>query len=208
MIVFDIGANIGAWALANKNPNKKIISVEASPKTYKVLCDRVRTSTSIIPLNYAVCASDTSSITFYHCIRADTLSTLNKDWLTSSKSRFGNYSNSIQEIQVPTITLDTLIQKYGLPDLIKIDVEGAENIVLASLSQRVPMLCFEWAAEWRETSRECIAHLASLGFTHFHIQAEDKYDYLPPKFDKTKEEVLSFLASARDKVDWGMVWAK
>jgi len=30
MLLFDIGANIGRWALANSDANTKIISVEAS----------------------------------------------------------------------------------------------------------------------------------------------------------------------------------
>ena len=34
---FDIGANIGNWSLANINQCDKIISVEASPITFKRL---------------------------------------------------------------------------------------------------------------------------------------------------------------------------
>jgi hypothetical protein len=100
-----------------------------------------------------------------------------------------------------------LIAQYGIPDTLKVDVEGAENLVLASLTQKVPVLCFEWAAEWRDKNKQCITHLAALGFSRFHIQMEDKYDYLPPAYDRTTDEVLAFFDTARDKVDWGMVWA-
>ncbi len=108
---------------------------------------------------------------------------------------------------MPTTSLDKLIAQYGIPDTLKVDVEGAENLVLASLTQKVPVLCFEWAAEWRDKNKQCITHLAALGFSRFHIQMEDKYDYLPPAYDRTTDEVLAFFDTARDKVDWGMVWA-
>jgi hypothetical protein len=146
-------------------------------------------------------------VTFYYCAAADTISTLDRDWLSSDHSRFGNYRNSIREVRVPTTSLDKLIAQYGIPDTLKVDVEGAENLVLASLTQKVPVLCFEWAAEWRDKNKQCITHLAALGFSRFHIQMEDKYDYLPPAYDRTTDEVLAFFDTARDKVDWGMVWA-
>lgn len=85
---------------------------------------------------------------------------------------------------------------------------GAENIVLASLTQKVPLLCFEWAAEWRGKNKECLAWLVSLGFTKFHVQMEDKYDYVPATIDKTVNEIMGFFETARDKVDWGMIWAQ
>ena len=46
-----------------------------------------------------------------------------------------------------TITIDKLIQEYGTPELIKIDVEGGEFECLSSLTQKVNNICFEWASE-------------------------------------------------------------
>lgn len=207
MLLFDIGANHGRYALANLERYRRIISVEASPATYTILCRNVASHSQITPLHYAVTDTSDATVTFYHCAAADTISTLDRDWLSSSTSRFANYRSAIREVQVPTISLDRLITQYGIPDLLKVDVEGAENIVLASLTQKVPSLCFEWAAEWRDKNKQCIRHLTALGFTRFHVQMEDKYDYLPPAYDRTAEEVLAFFDTARDKVDWGMVWA-
>jgi len=207
MLLFDIGANHGRYAIANLERYKRIISVEASPTTYTSLCRNITAHPQIVPLHYAVTNAVDTSVTFYHCATADTISTLDRDWLSSANSRFGNYKNTIREVTVPTISIDGLIERYGIPDLLKVDVEGAENIVLASLTQKVPTLCFEWAAEWRDKNKQCVAHLVSLGYSHFHIQMEDKYDYLPPAYERTAEEVLAFFDKARDKVDWGMIWA-
>jgi FkbM family methyltransferase len=204
MRLFDIGANIGRYAIANSSSFSQIVSVEASPGTFTKLKSDIASYSHIIPLNYAISDSSADTITFYDCA-ANTISTLDKDWLTSPSSRFCNYAQ-FKEILVPTMTLDKLISIYGVPDLLKIDVEGAENIVLASLSQKVPLLCFEWAAEWREKGKECIHHLVRLGYTKFHIQFEDKYTYRPTHFEKSATDALAFFDIARDKRDWGMIW--
>ena len=208
MLIFDIGANIGAWALANSSSDTTIVSVEASPSTFAKLAHNVKSEKKIIPLHFAISCSDVSNITFYHCISTPTISTLDKDWLSSPESRFGIYKNSIKEIVVPTRTLDSLIAEYGVPDLLKIDVEGAEDQVLRSLHCRVPVLCFEWAAEWKDKNLTCISLLSSLGYTEFDIQYEDNYKYRPSAFTKSADDIRIFFNHAIPKKDWGMIWAK
>ncbi len=219
MLIFDIGANIGRYAIANVGrgallPDSvgrvdrpgKIVAVEASPITFERLRDNVKSYSQIEPLHYAVSNTSDTHTTFYHCA-IDTISTLDKDWLCSSDSRFGSYNKIIEEVTVPAVSLDKLIEIYGVPDLLKVDVEGAENIVLASLTQKVPVLCFEWAAEWREKNKQCLSWIVSLGFTKFHIQMKDRYDYTPESYDRTADDILTFFDTAKDKIDWGMVWA-
>jgi FkbM family methyltransferase len=207
MLIFDIGANIGNWALANQN-NNTIISVEASPNTFSALKHNIQAYSNITPLHYAV-APDSSDnfITFYHCASSHVLSTLNKDWLTSPHSRFGKLESSIVEYKVPTITIDKLISLYGIPSLLKLDVEGAEHIVLKSLTQKVPLLCFEWASEWKTQNKECIDHLVSIGFTKFHIQLEDHYTYRPMHLELNSKSVCELLDTTTPKIHWGMIWA-
>ena len=103
---FDIGANIGKWSLANVNNCEKIISIEASPNTFSNLINNTSNNQKIIPLNYAVCNSDKEFIEFYNC-SADTLSTINKDWLDSEKSRFYKQYN-YNVINCKTINLNLL----------------------------------------------------------------------------------------------------
>merc|ERR1719487_1140879 len=56
----------------------------------------------------------------------DYLSSLNKDWLTDPKYRFGTH-NCFEETKVKTRSIDSLIQQYGVPAFIKIDVESHEE---------------------------------------------------------------------------------
>lgn len=208
MLLFDIGANIGAWAKANSTPGIQIISVEASPSTYAQLSTNVSDIPGVTALHYAVSPTTENTVTFYHCNRANTLSTLDRGWLSSPESRFGYCKDSITEVVVPAITIDKLIETYGMPDILKIDVEGAENIVLQSLTQKTPLICFEWASEWKEKNIQCIEHLVSLGFTGFALQYEDNYTFRPTTFDKSAADIIHTISNTTPKKEWGMIWAQ
>lgn len=202
-MLFDIGANVGKWTLANLDQTDRIVAVEASPFTFQTLVQSC-TDPKVTLLNYAVCANAGEDITFYHAIY-DTLSTLNKCWLTDETSRF--YNTPFQEIRCKTISLDQLIERYGVPDLLKIDVEGGEALCLASLSQKAKTICFEWAAETSEITRQCLEHLVGLGYSRFFLQFDDVYTFRPSEDDYTDIESLKQRLSAMiPKQDWGMIW--
>jgi FkbM family methyltransferase len=209
-LIFDVGANIGAWALAQKglDPSANIVCVEASPVTFKILEQHVRQQSGIRLVLGCVSSSKDARVPFYHCLNETVISTTDLDWLRSEKSRFGSVSNQIQTFSVPVVSLDTLIAQCGVPDLLKVDVEGAEAKVLASLTQKVPILCFEWAAEWSHSYNECIDILNKLGFTEFHVQNGNAYTYVPPQFELTCEQAREFLNKQIPKEAWGMCWAR
>ena len=198
---FDIGANIGKWSLENINHCKKIITIEASPITFKKLVDNCKND-NIILLNYAVC-NNGNDITFYRA-DCDTLSTINKEWLTAETSRCHNHHYT--DIKCKTITIDKLIEQYGLPDKIKIDVEGGEYECICSLTQKVKLLCFEWASETNTIIFNCINYLYNLGYTQYYIQMLDNYSFRPQ--DNDINTIKTKLSNTIPKQDWGMIWCK
>jgi FkbM family methyltransferase len=59
----------------------------------------------------------------------------------SGSSLIANWIQDAQQvIQVPVMTLDQAIDRYGLPQFCKIDVEGYEMEVLRGLSHAIPFL--------------------------------------------------------------------
>ena len=200
-LFFDIGSHIGLWSIANMPNAKTIVSVEASPTTFKQLVKNISENKNIVALNYAVCNNNCQDITFYEA-EANTLSTLNKEWLTSSESRFHNMRYGI--IQCKTTTIDKLIESFGMPELIKIDVEGGEYDCVSSLTKKTKSLCFEWASE----TIKCLDYLHELGFTHFYIQYKDDYTFRPSvqlyttDMNKIKQE----LSNTIPRDHWGMIW--
>lgn len=204
-LYFDIGANVGLWALANSKENRKIISIEASPTTFNRLKEKTKNNKNIECLNFAVTDSKDDTITFYEH-PWDTISTLNKDWLTSPRSRFCN-SGRIKETKVNTTSINKLIEKYGIPDLIKIDVEGGEFQVCKSLSNNdVNILNFEWASEMYDVTEKSLNYLSTIGYNKFHIQTGDEYTYTPKEFEYNLDIVKDILSKKRPKIDMGMVW--
>jgi FkbM family methyltransferase len=206
MLCFDIGANIGSWTITNKDEYSKIISVEASETTYTELVKNMANlGDRCVPLNYAVCNNNNEEVTFYSSTHSD-LSSLNKEWY-SEKSRFANIPYTA--IRCKSITLDKLIEEYGKPELIKIDVEGGEYEVISSLSSKTQTLCFEWATEMNDITFKCLDHLYNLGYEEYCVQYSDAYTYRPQTSDyKSMNDVKSELMNTRDKIDWGMIWAR
>ena len=198
---FDIGANIGNWSLKNINQCNTIIAVEASPTTFQQL--KQNCNSRIIPLNYAVCNSSVD-ITFYQA-HANTLSTMNKEWLTNPISRF--YNEPYTEIICKTISIDKLIAQYGIPELIKIDVEGGEYECIQSLTQKVNLLCFEWASETNNITMKCLDYLFHLGYTQYFIQYSDNYLFRPHEFYDINI-AKQLLMKTTPKQEWGMIWCK
>jgi hypothetical protein len=76
-----------------------------------------------------------------------------------------------------------------------------------SLTKKVKCLCFEWAAEWKDDICRTIDILSALGFTQFHIQKEDHYDYKPFDYEFSVIECKEQINMKISKVDWGMIWA-
>jgi FkbM family methyltransferase len=203
---FDIGANVGKWSLANLNNASKIIAIEAVPETYIKLQNNTSKHKKILCLNFAVANSDKEYIDFYNC-DCDTLSTLNKNWFESEESRF--YKYKYNTIKCKTISIDKLIKIYGIPELIKIDVEGGEFECISSLTQKVKLLCFEWASETNMITLNCIEHLLNLGYTQYYIQYQDNYLFRPKDNDFYDiYTIRTNLSNTIPKKHWGMIWCR
>jgi FkbM family methyltransferase len=203
-LFFDIGAHDGLWTLANSASDVRIVSVEGSPITFERLSRNCELAPHVVCVNCVVSDEIRDEIDFFHC-EIDVLSTTQKSWLTAEESRF--FGIPFKEMKCKSTTLDELIRVYGVPDLIKLDVEGAEFECLSSLTQMVSLLCFEWASETRDSTLKCLYHLSRLGFSKFALQYGDDYTFRPKEYT-TIDNVRIALAEAVPKQDWGMIWCR
>ena len=126
--------------------------------------------------------------------------------MDSENSRFYN-QNHYDVIKSKTITIDKLISLYGVPELIKIDVEGGEFDCLSSLTQKVDNLCFEWASETNTITIKCLDYLCALGYNQFFVQNQDDYIYRPTNYNNVNI-IKEYLNQTTPKKEWGMIWAK
>lgn len=179
MLAFDIGANRGDATVAALAKGYQVIACEPAPKIYKELVKAFIYDPRVIPLKIAVSDSDNSRVEFYEADE-DGLSTLNKDWLTDDSLPYAG--KPFRTIQANTITLDTLVGIYGKPDLIKVDVEGAEWSVFKGMSKNHGKLAFEWTDATIDEHEFQLEYLLHCGYTEVapqfiehHLQEPDTW---------------------------------
>lgn len=205
--IFDIGCNVGNWIKANYDPDIRFIGVEASPKTAHICRSNFIDKENVFILNFLVTSESGKSENFYECeAEGGVLSTASTDW--KDKGRFANYKYQ-EAIKVNTISLDFLINLFGIPEEIKIDVEGFELEVLQGLSQKVNLLSFEWSEEFLDKNVHCIVQLIKIGFSEFYLKEDDPYTFKPEKWYSATEiiEQLTHYLPER-KTAWGMIYAR
>jgi FkbM family methyltransferase len=162
MILFDIGANRGDAVVAGLEKGYKVIAVEAAPRVFKQLVCNFIYNPNVVPLRFAVSDTADQVIEFYEA-EEDGLSTMNKDWLTDERLPYAG--KPYRTVQARTITIDDLALEYGKPDLIKIDVEGAEWSVFKGMTKKYGTLTFEWTDATLDEHQKQIKYLADLGYT-------------------------------------------
>jgi len=220
MLCFDIGANRGDFTLAALGRGYRVISIEPAPRVFGELVKNFIYNPNVTPLRYAVSDSDFARVQFYEASE-DGLSTLNKDWLTDKSMPYAG--KAFRTITATTITLDALALKFGVPDLIKIDVEGAEWSVLNGLSSKMGTLSLEWTYETIAEHNLQLAHLAALGYTQVAPQFIEHHCQEPKSWfplvdfdlavwlDKNKkswEKTGWKVSGLRATADVGMVWVR
>jgi FkbM family methyltransferase len=206
-VLYDIGANRGLYADAHIANYDRVIMVEANPSLCEFLAVKYQDNPKVTIVNRIV--SNDKDVLFYMCPKADTISTADHQWVVDSRFTKDYYWEPVKNL--PTISMDRLIEENGEPAFIKIDVEGYEYNVLLSLTKNHCPLSFEWSEEKVREMVDTVEYLFSLGYTKFAVQLEDRYDAIIEDDQwMAKEKILEFffnhLIPGRKKF-WGMIWA-
>lgn len=167
MLLFDIGANRGDATLAGLSQGYKVIALEPGSRVFKQLVSNFIYNPMVVPVKLAVSDSDNESIEFYECIE-DGLSTIEESWLTDPSMPYNG--KEYRTVNATTITIDTLAKIYGNPDLIKIDVEGAEWSVFNGMTEKYGKITFEWTYETLPEHEKQLKYLKGLGYEFFAPQ--------------------------------------
>jgi FkbM family methyltransferase len=125
-VLVDIGANYGDYTEFFKsklNGTGTIYSVELHPETYQQLESKFKNNQNIKVFNYAICDID-GEIEYFKGRDAWTNNIIGHDMSFTKNQSLG---------MIQGITLDTLLKYEKKISLIKIDVEGAEKLVLKGM---------------------------------------------------------------------------
>jgi len=190
-VVFDVGANLGNRIEVFLALNTKVVAFE--PQMYCYLFLRLKYIKKITLLNMAM-GSKKDKLLMYINPESSTISSLSTDWINRVKqNRFkGHNWDKTQEVDVNT--LDAMIQVYGVPDFIKIDVEGFEVEVLKGLSAPVNYICFEYTIpEQTENVFKCLELIHALSGSYtYNFSLEETNSFVFEKW-KSYDELVNIL---------------
>jgi len=149
MTVFDIGAHVGLFTLAaakRVGPEGRVYAFEPSPQTAEILKHHIRLNgwqdrAEVVPA--VVCDVDgvvpfyTHGFTMAASVGRENVEVLNPEML----------DGPVLKIELPSVTLDGFCEERNIkPNVVKIDVEGAELLALRGarnllLNERFSILC-------------------------------------------------------------------
>jgi FkbM family methyltransferase len=204
-LAFDIGGNVGKHSDLLKGFCEKIICFEPNPELVNQLKIKFN-NTNVVVDSRAV--SNKNGKQVFYISSASTISTLSEDWVKNS--RFSNF-NWEDKKEIETITLEEAIKQYGVPEYVKIDVEGHEYEVLTNFNQLIDdcFFSFEWAEEQKYKIKATLEHLHELGYQKFGFRFGDElrfdsevvwYNFFDFKLVDSLNEF--------SKSQWGMIYFK
>jgi len=137
-IFWDIGANIGYFSISAARVAKSVRSFEPEEKNYKILKNNVgKNDIDNIKLHkIAVSDLNGESELFINTTEGSGIHSLAYD------ERLNKESDTIK-----TRTFDSLTGTYGNPDLVKIDVEGAELKIIEGAEETLKNGNIDWFIE-------------------------------------------------------------
>jgi FkbM family methyltransferase len=207
-LIFDIGAHLGSTVkIFTKKKAGRIIAFEPNPLLVDNLREVFKNNNVTVDTRGL---SNEIGTKIFNVSYADSLSTFSQDWIHNS--RFSDTITWDTQVEVETTTLDNVIEEYGIPDYVKIDVEGYEYEVLSSLTKFLPdtLFAFEWAEETKDKIYLILEHVYNLGYKSFGYTEEDKVlfdgeiDWV--EYQEFLKTVESF--QPKRKIRWGMIYFK
>jgi len=168
-LVFDIGANEGAYLNHFLGLGARVAAIEPIPELAAML-DRRYPSVWVVQ---AGLGAEAGSATLSLGDRLSS-STVSNEWRDIVGEGWSGRS-----IDIPLLTLDDLIASYGEPTFVKIDVEGYEAEVLRGLSFPLQAFSFEYHARAPDLTASALERVRELGTYVFNFTQNLPYGRKP-----------------------------
>jgi FkbM family methyltransferase len=174
-LAFDIGAHVGDRTASFRRLGARVVAAEPQPAALRALRLMFRRDPGVT-LVPAALGAEAGRITLHLNTRNPTVSTVSPGFIAAAQGAPGwEGQDWDRAIEVPVVTLDDLVDRHGLPDFMKIDVEGHEAAVLAGLSRPIPALSFEFTTIQRDRALEALGEVARLGDYRFNVSVGEAH---------------------------------
>jgi FkbM family methyltransferase len=197
-LAFDIGANVGHVAEPLLRAGARVVAVEPQPGCVAQLranCGHRRRLTVVQAVVGRAAGTATLHLRPHHAS-----SSLRADWL----------GHAVGTLRVPMVTLASLVERHGSPDYLKIDVEGVEEEVLATLPHPLPLVSFEYLRDELGRVAACLEMVAPDGRGEVNLTLPGPLRFALPAWMPLDE----FRATMADRLAgpgapaWGDVWVR
>lgn len=203
-LVFDVGANVGAWTDALHALGCRVVAVEPQPDCAAVIAAAHRgdRGVDVVEVAIADAPGDTSLFLAAHSEQAS----ISVAWMQSMIDHGGVAAGTWhRSVSVPVRTLEQLIARFGVPDYVKLDVEGAEPAALRGLRTPVALVSFETHGQTLGDAEACIARLLELGHYEFNL-TPGEFPALEWREWRGADDVAAALAA--EPFGWNNVFAR
>lgn len=168
-LAFDIGAHVGDRTASFRRLGAQVITLEPQPSIFRAL-RLIHGRDRNVVLRREAAGAEIGEIDIHLNTRNPTVSTASRALIEAAPGAEAWADQKWdQTIRAPVTTLDYLIETYGLPAFIKIDVEGHEAEVLSGLTTPVRGLSFEFTTIQRDVASACLGRLGNLGCYQFAL---------------------------------------
>jgi FkbM family methyltransferase len=162
-LCFDVGANLGQKSDVLLAIGARVVLLEPNSNCDADLNFQFKDKSSATIVRAAVGPRE-GTIKIY-ANGSGAAASVDPNW---NKRLFGD-SYVTTAVEVPMTTLNRLIQQFGRPDYIKIDIEGYEEEALKGLSVRVPVVSFEFFHQRPVALFNCLELLSRFGPIQFRF---------------------------------------
>lgn len=204
-LCFDVGANSGNRISPLLKIGAKVLAIEPQEQCVSILKQKFGKKINIVSKGLG----EKNEIRNFFISENSVLSTFSDDFISKTENDRFSDNTWNEGVKIEITTLDNLINDYGIPHFIKIDVEGFEFSVLKGLNTPVNWISFEFIfPELTQNATSCILRLIELSSSYlFNYSEGESMDFVLEDW-VSADVMLQNIKQNGNSNSWGDIYAK